>query len=518
MWEREETGYLIGIDIGTSSTKTVLIDESGNTVGKASEEYPIDSPRPLWAEQDPDNWWNATKRTVREVLDKSKIDASDIRGIGLSGQMHGTVLIDKSHRCLRPAIIWADQRSASQCQKIHEKVGKELLLEVACNPAVTGFMAPTVLWIKEHEPKVYRKTYKILSPKDYVRLKLTERIATEVTDASATLLLDVPKRKWSDDILELLDIPTGLLAEDIYESPMITGEVSREAAKETGLPTGVPVVGGGGDQEMGAIGNGIVKPGLVSSTIGTGGQLFSAIDEVKVDPHLRIHTFCHAVPGKWHALGAMLSAGLSLRWFRDNLGTAEKLVGDRCGLNPYALMDREASRVGPGCEGLIFLPYLIGERTPYLDPNAKGVFFGLTLRHTRAHMIRAIMEGVAFGLRDSLEIFKELGIAVDRVVVAGGGARSSLWRQIQSDVFSRELVTVNVEEQAAFGAALISGVGAKIYESVEEACRRTIRFRGQTRPITENVEKYDRYYLIYRSLYRTLKNEFDGISRLVAKK
>jgi xylulokinase len=507
-------GYLVGIDVGTSSTKTILIEDGGKVISKASQEYPIKMPHPTWAEQDPEAWWDAAKRTLTEVLHQSKIKAADIAGIGLSGQMHGAVFVGKKSESLRPAIIWADQRSSAECSEIYRTVGRDLLARVVCNPAVPGFMAPTLLWMKKHEPKAFERTHKVLSPKDYVRLRLTGKIATDVTDGSATLLFDVPKRRWSDEMLKLLEIRSDLLPEDVYESQNVTGEVTPAAAEETGLSQGIPVVGGGGDQEMQAVGNGIVEPGTASSTIGTGGVLFSATDQIKVDPRLRIHTFCHAVPRRWHVQGAILSGGLSLRWFRDNLGMLERTVGDLCGIDPYGLLDLEASRVKPGCESLIFLPYLIGERTPHMDPKARGVLFGLTLRHTRAHLVRAIMEGVTYALRDSLEIFKELGIATNRIVASGGGARSCLWRQIQADVFNCELTVANTEEQAAFGAALLAGVGSGTYKSVEDACRRTIRYAENTAPIRENTAKYEQCYRVFHSLYPVLKEPFLSLSRI----
>ncbi len=505
--------YLIGIDLGTSSLKTILIDEDGKVLGEASEEYPIDTPLPNWAEQDPERWWRATKNTLRKVLTDSGVDKNEIKGISFSGQMHGTVLVDKNGKPLRPSIIWCDQRTIEECAEIVQKVGSDNLLNIACNPAVTGFMGPSVLWVKKNEPEIYDRIYKILSPKDYLRSKLTGRLAAEVTDGSATLLLDVRERSWSRDILKSLDISEDLLP-DIFESPVISGNVSRIAAEETGLPEGLPVAGGGGDQEMGAIGNGIFEPGKALVTIGTGGQLFAVIEEVKIDPWQRIHIFCHAIPGRWHVLGAMLCAGLSLRWFRDNLGDIEKRTGELSGIDPYELLGKEAEKVGAGSEGLIFLPYLIGERTPHLDPKARGVFFGLTLRHTKAHLVRAIMEGVVFGLRDALEIFKELGISFTQVVASGGGARSPLWRQIQADIFGTELVTVNVREQAAYGAALLAGVGVGVYDSVKEACERTIKIASHTYPIEKNVELYEEYYQLYRALYLHLKSDFDRVAEI----
>lgn len=507
--------YLMGIDVGTTGTKALLIREDGTVVSKAFEEYPLYTSQPGWAEQNPEDWWRATQKSIQKVLKESGVKAEEIKGIGLTGQMHGSVFLDRDQRVLRPAILWCDQRTALQCDEMTRKVGgRERLIQLTCNPAFTGFTAPKILWVRENEPKIYEKAVKVLLPKDYIRFMLTEIYATDVADASGTLLLDVKKRKWSEEVLDALEIPKDMLPE-IFESPEVTGEISGAASKATGLKRGTPVVAGAGDQAAGAVGNGVVQRGILSATIGTSGVVFAFSDEVRMDPEGRVHTFCHAVPQKWHIMGVMLSAGGSLRWFRDILGTLETRMGELTGTDPYVFLDSEAAQAKAGCEGLIFLPYLMGERTPHSDPDAKGVFFGLSLRHKKQHLVRAILEGVAYGMRDSLEIIRNLGVEIQQIRASGGGARSSLWRQIQSDIYGTELVTINVDEGPAFGAALLAGVGSKVYGSVEEACQKTIRIVSRTLPKKENAELYDKYYGVYKALYPTLKGIFDKTSKII---
>jgi len=503
--------HLMGIDVGTTGVKVLLINGEGVAISKAFTEYPLHIPQPGWAEQDPEDWWNATVMCIKKVLGDSGLGAGEVTALGLTGQMHGSVFLDKENRVLRPAILWCDQRTATQCTEITKKIGRCRLIQLTCNPAFTGFTAPKILWVRENEPDIYERSNKILLPKDYVRFKLTGDYATDVSDASGTSLLDVKKRKWSEEVLDELDIQEDLLP-NVYESPEITGEVSREASVSTGLKLGTPVVGGAGDNAAGAVGSGVIEDGIVWASIGTSGVVFASCDEPKTDPAGRIHTFCHAVPKKWHLMGVMLSAGGSLRWFRDNLGGLEIQAGKSRGEDPYVLLDAEASRAEPGCKGLIFLPYMAGERTPHGDPNARGVFFGLTLHHGKPHLIRSVMEGVAYGMRDSLEIMRGLGIKTNQIRASGGGARSDLWRQIQADIYGTELVTINSEEGPAFGAALLAGVGAKVYGDVGEACERTIKKAGRTKPIKENMKIYDKYYEIYRSLYPALKSCFDNIA------
>ncbi|WP_027624312.1 xylulokinase [Clostridium lundense] len=502
--------YLLGIDIGTSGTKTVLFDSCGNTISSATEEYELYQPKAGWAEQRPEDWWQATVKSIRTVITKSGVNSEDIKGIGLSGQMHGLVLLDKENKVLRPSIIWADQRTSKECEQITNLVGKERLIEITANPALTGFTASKIMWVKNNEPEIYEKAHKILLPKDYVRFMLTGEFATEVSDASGMQLLNVRERNWSKEVLEKLQIDKDLLA-PVYESQEVTGKVTSEVAELTGLKEGTIVVGGAGDQAAGAIGNGIVKPGIVSSTIGTSGVVFAYTDKVTIDPLGRVHTFCHAVPNTWHVMGVTQGAGLSLKWFRDNFCNSEKEASKLMGVDPYELMTKEAINVLPGCEGLIYLPYLMGERTPHLDPYAKGVFFGLTPRHTKAHMLRAVMEGVSYSLKDCMEIIKELGIDVKEVRASGGGGRSPLWRQMQSDMFKSEVVTINSSEGPALGVALLAGVGAEIYSSVEEACDKVIARENLQTPIEENHNIYTKYYEAYKDLYVSLEHNFKSL-------
>ncbi|MDI7247220.1 MAG: xylulokinase [Bacillota bacterium] len=509
---------LLGIDIGTSGTKVIVMDEDGGIVASATEVYPLHTPRPNWAEQDPADWWAAAVGAIRRACERGGVEPADIGCVGLTGQMHGLVLLDEKDQVLRPAILWCDQRTMDECRWIIGAVGgAERLRELTCNPALTGFTAPKIVWVRDHEPDVYKKIRKVLLPKDYIRFMLTGEYATEVSDASGTLLFDVEDRRWSHDVLGALGVSEDWLPR-CYESPEVTGRVTEAAARETGLAEGTPVVGGGGDQAAGAVGSGIVKPGAISVTVGTSGVVFAYMDEPALDAEGRLHTFCHAVPGKWHAMGVTLGAGGSMRWFRDALCEAEVAVARCAGTDPYEIITAEAAHAEPGCEGLVFLPYVAGERTPYPDPNARGVFFGLSLRHTKAHMARAVMEGVAFSLRDCLELVKALGVSIGELRVSGGGARSTLWRQIIADVFGSPLVTLEVTEGPAYGAALLAGVGAGVYRSVPEACERTIKPAGVTEPELSGVGLYEEYYGLYRDLYPRLKPEFDRAAEIVSRR
>jgi len=506
--------YLLGIDVGTTGTKALLIAEDGRVVARSNHEYPLLTPRPTWAEQNPADWWEATIAGIRDVLKESDVAPKDVVGIGLSGQMHGSVFLDERSEVIRPAILWCDQRTADQCRWITERAGERTVIEETFNPVLTGFTAPKIVWLRQNEPEAYARVRKILLPKDYIRFMLTGEFATEVSDASGTSLLNIAKRRWSARMLAALDLTEDMLPA-VYESPEVSGRISAEAAQATGLAAGTPVVGGGGDQAAGAVGNGIVRQGVVSVTTGTSGVVFAHMDEPRMDPQLRTHTFCHAVPGKWHVMGVMLSAGGSLRWYRDALAQQEVAEAKQRGVDPYELLTEEAAQAPPGCEGLIFLPYLTGERTPYPDPWARGVYFGLTLRHARPHLVRAILEGVSYGLRDSLEILREMGLPISQVRASGGGARSALWRQIQADVFDAEMVTINVDEGPAFGVALLAGVGAGVFATVEEACDRTITITDRTGPNPDTSALYDTYYPIYQALYASLKDHFVEVGRLV---
>jgi xylulokinase len=505
--------YLLGLDIGTTGTKALLVTEKGKLIARGTSEYPLLTPKPSWAEQDPGWWWRATKKSIAHVLRVSNVRSREIVGIGLSGQMHGSVFLDGGSKVIRPAILWCDQRTQAECDEITAAFGFKGLLRLTCNPARTGFTAPKILWLRKHEPRHWQRVRKILLPKDYIRFLLTGEFATEVSDASGTLLFDVKNRTWSQALLEKLRIPRDYLPES-NESFEISGRVTRRAAEETGLAAGTPIVGGGGDQAAGGVGNGIVEKGIISSVIGTSGVVFAFSDRPEYDRDGRLHTFCHAVPGKWHMMGVTLAAGGSFRWLRDNLCQEEVIAARRTRVDPYELMTLKAEAVPAGSEGVIFLPYMIGERTPYPDPNARGVFLGLTLRHTKAHIVRSVMEGVAFSLRDSLEIMKSLHLPIKEIRASGGGGKSKLWRQIQADVFNTEVVTINIDEGPAFGAALLAAVGAGEFRSVEEACRATIRVTSRVAPQQKGVRRYEEHYALYSSLYPLLRDTFRQLARL----
>ncbi|HEV2472779.1 MAG TPA: xylulokinase, partial [Chthonomonadales bacterium] len=505
--------YLMGIDIGTSGTRTILIEPGGHVVAQDTQEYPLYAPRPLWSEQDPADWWMAACGTIQRTLQKSGIPAGQVKAVGLSGQMHGAVFLDSSDAVIRPAILWNDQRTQLECEWITDRLGPDLIHAEICNPILTGFTAGKIVWLRNHEPHHYARVAKILLPKDFVRHKLTGEFATEVSDASGTALFDVRKRRWSEAALEAIDIPIKWLPAS-YESPEITGRISREGAAATGLDEGTPVVGGGGDQAAGAVGSGIVTTGVVSSTVGTSGVVFAFSDEPVVDSALRMHTFCHAVPNKWHLMGVMLSAGGSLQWYRDTFGQPEKVVASAIGCDPYELICREADSAPAGCEGLLFLPYLTGERTPHPDPNARGVLFGLTRRADRRYVARAILEGVAYGLRDSFAIMHAMKVPITQVRASGGGARSKVWLAIQTDVIGRPHVLTNVDEGPAFGVALLAGVGSGVYNSVEEACGGTIHVTSSTEPDPERSKMYGRYYPVFQSLYQHLQGDFQSVAAL----
>jgi xylulokinase len=507
--------YLLGIDVGTSGSKAILIGDDGAVKASVTTEYPLYTPKPLWAEQNPSDWWAATVDSIQRVLEESGVAAADVAGVGLTGQMHGLVLLDAQGEVLRPCIMWNDQRTAAQCAAITEKVGLENVLRLTGNPVLPGFTAPKIAWVRENEPQVYAKAAKVLLPKDYIRYRLTGGFFGEVSDASGTSMFDVGRRQWSDEMLQALEVPREWLPE-VTESPEASARISAEAAAETGLLEGTPVVGGGGDQAAQAVGTGIIAEGVVSATLGTSGVVFAASDSYRVEPEGRLHAFCHAVPGMWHLMGVMLSAAGSFRWYRDTLGQEEIAQAQETGRDPYDILTDAAAEVAPGCEGLIFLPYLTGERTPYPDPNARGVFFGLTLRHGKPHMTRAVLEGVAYGLLDSLELMRALGLSIEQVRASGGGARSALWRQILADVFDAEIVTVNVTEGAAYGAALLAGVGAGVYADVTAACEAAIQLTGRTEP-GPAVPTYADYYPRYRALYPALAPEFAAIAEVVGK-
>lgn len=500
--------YLLGIDIGTSGARAIVVNGSdGRVVAGATTEYSLATPQPLWAEQNPEDWWRGTVEAVQSALAQAKASVDreiEISSVGLSGQMHGVVLLDTAGQVLTPSIIWCDGRSQAECDYITAKVGANHLIELTSNPALVGFSASKLLWLRQHKPAIWERARKFLLPKDYIRYKLTGEYASEVSDASGTLLFDVTGRQWSSEMLHLLELDRDLLP-PVYESPQVSAQISPTVAAQLGLKAGTPVVGGGGDQAAGAVGNGVVRAGLVSSTVGSSGVVFAYSSEPVRDPGGRVHTFCHAVPGAWHVMGVTQGAGLSLRWVRDEvMGELEKAAAAQAGRDIYELMTAQAATVAAGSDGLLFLPYLMGERTPHLDPQARGVWFGLTAAHKRAHLIRSVLEGVTYSLRDCLEILLEMGLPVEEIRASGGGGKSALWRQIQADVFNREVVTLNAAEGPAYGAALLAGVGAGVWSSVEEACAACIRVTTATRPATATTEVYQHYYPLYGDLYKRL--------------
>lgn len=505
-----ETTYLLGIDVGTTGSKAILIDAAGDVVGSSTNEYPLHTPRPNWSEQNPEDWWRASVASIREVLRAIDGRGDRVVGVGLTGQMHGLVLLDKDGRVLRPCILWNDQRTAEQCAQITRRVGPDRVMQLTGNPVLTGFTAPKLLWVEQNEPEVHRSVAGVLLPKDYVRYRLTGERFSDVSDASGTSLFDVAGRRWSDEMLEAVGVPRAWLPQ-VSESPQVTTRISPGAASETGLAADTPVVGGAGDQSAQAVGTGIVAEGVVSATIGTSGVVFAASDSCRVDPHGKLHALCHAVPDMWHLMGVMLCAGGSLRWYRDTLAESERQQAQQEGRNPYEVMIESAAEAPPGCEGLIFLPYLTGERTPHADPDARGVFFGLTMRHGKGHLIRSVLEGVAYGLCDSLGLMRGLGLDAREIRVSGGGARSDLWRQILADVFNCPVATVNVTEGAAYGAALLAGVGVNVFPNVTEACRAAVRVTNHTDPGPQ-ASVYEPYYKCYRDLYPALATQFKTLA------
>jgi xylulokinase len=493
--------YFIGIDASTTATKALLIDEEGAVAGAAAAEYGFETPRPLWSEQHPDLWWHGAVQSIRQVLADSSVDGRAVRGIGLTGQMHGLVLLDEGGQVLRPAILWNDQRTGAECDEIRARLGRERLIRITGNDALTGFTAPKILWVRNHEPEVYGRVRHVLLPKDYVRFQLTGEHATDRAGGAGTLLFDLAARDWSAEVVAALGIDLAWLP-PTFEGPAVTGAVSEPAAEATGLAAGTPVVGGGGDQAAQAVGVGAVEAGIVALTLGTSGVVFASADQPIVEPDGRLHAFCHAVPGKWHLMGVMLSAAGSLRWFRDTVAPGED----------FDALTGRAEGVPAGSEGLFFLPYLTGERTPHPDPLARAAFVGLTVRHTRDHMTRAVLEGVAFGLRDSFELMRGAGLPVIRQVrVSGGGAKSPLWRQILADVLEVELATVNTTEGAAYGAALLGATGCGAFSDVESACAAAVQVTGRTEPGPASTA-YRPLYPLYRDLYPALRPNFHSLA------
>jgi xylulokinase len=496
-----EQMYFLGMDVGTGGTRVVLIDGTGTIVASAASEHaPFKAERPGWAEQEPQDWWRATQVAIRETLAQAAASlggeiAGKIGGIGLTGQMHGAVMLDKAGKVLRPALIWCDQRTGPQCDWLHRELGREHLIELVANPALPNFTLTKLLWVREHQPEIYAQIAHVLCPKDYVRLQLTGTYAMDVQEASGTLLLDVANRKWSSTVARAAHVHEEWLPE-LFESPEICAYISDAAAAATGLKAGTPVVAGAGDQGAGAVGMGILEPGAVSVTIGTSGVVFAATAQPSMDKGGRLHTFCHAVPGRWHVMGVTQAAGLSLRWLRDIL-----LPG-----GSYDALTAEAAKVAPGSDGLLWTPYLLGERTPHLDSQARAAFVGLTADHGRGHMTRAVMEGVAYSLKDSFTLFAEMEVPVKGVRLGGGGARSPLWRAIQAGVYGHTCDVLVAEEGGAFGAALLAGVGGGGWRTVEAACAAGITVAEQIVPEQATVDRYARGYRGFRQVYPALRS------------
>ena len=505
--------YLLGIDLGTSGTKTVLFDQTGKGICSATVEYPLYQPQNGWAEQDPEDWYHAAVSTIQTVLGKSGVNPADVVSMGISGQMHGLVMLDENNQVIRRSIIWADQRTARECEEITEKVGYENMIRITANPALTGFTLSKLMWVRKHEPENYARCRHILLPKDYVRFMLTGDFATEVSDASGMQMLDVPNRCWSDELLGILDIDKALLPK-VYESCEVTGHISAEAAKLTGLTEKTLVVGGAGDNAAAAVGTGVVVDGKAFTTIGTSGVVFAHTDKLAIDPKGRVHTFCCAVPGAWHVMGVVQAAGLSLKWFRDNFCASEMATAAAMGVDTYELTNQEAAQSPIGANKLIYAPYLMGERTPHLDADCRGIFFGLSAMHQRRDLLRAVMEGVTYALNDSLNILKGMGVAPETMLACGGGGKSPLWRQMLADVMNCPVATTVNTEGPALGVAILAGVGAGLYRTVPEACQAMIHENPAQQPIAENIPKYAKVYEVYRKLYPANQQLFKELGNL----
>ncbi len=510
--------YLIGIDVGTSATKTVLFDENGNVISQSSYEYPMYTPENGWAEQEPLDWKTGVLTTVSNVVKEGVStgrvsDVEYIKGIGISGQMHGLVMLDEKGDVIRPSIIWCDQRTGAEVEDMLGIMPREKWIEITANPPLTGWTAAKILWVRKNEPENYKKCRHILLPKDYIRYVLTGEFATEVSDASGMQLMDVSKRNWSQEVLDKLDIDINLLGR-MYESCEVTGKLLPEVAQSLGLTTDTVVVGGAGDNAAAAVGTGVVREGTAFTTIGTSGVVFAHTDEVKIDPEGRVHTCCCAVPGAWHIMGVTQAAGFSLKWFRDNFCQSYITEAAKKGVDPYDLINDDIETVPVGSDRLIYLPYLNGERTPHLDDKARGVFFGLSGIHTRKHLLRAVMEGVSYSLCDCNDILGEMGINVKEMMACGGGGKSKIWRQMLSDLYGCKVATINQEQGPALGVAILAGVGSGVYESVQDACDKLITKAKETDPVAENVAKYAEYHKLYKKLYKDLKDDYRALAEL----
>jgi xylulokinase len=506
--------YLMGIDVGTSGVKCLLIDEDGGVVAETTKSYPIHSPRPSWFEQDPEDWWRGTVDAIREVLASEGIGDGEVSGIGLTGQYHGLVILDRDGKVLRRSILWNDQRTASQAAYLVEKAGRDRLLKTAATVGAPYFTACKLQWVKDNEPAVYEKVFKMMLPKDYIRYRLTGEFATDVSDASGTLFLDVPARRWSDDMPSLLGFDGSILP-NLVESPEVSGAVARTAAEETGLKAGTPVAGGAGDQAAAAVGLGIVEEGYITYSIGTSGVIYAATDSVRIDGESRVNTFCHAVPGTWCLLSCINAAAGSYQWYREKFAQVEEAAAEKSGRDVYALLEEEAKKAPLGSDKLFFLPYLAGERHPHTDTNARGVYFGLHAGHGRPNMIRSVLEGVAYAFRDCLEIHREHDVRIDEIRATGGGAKSPLWMDIMVNVTGQGIVMMEADQGgAAFGASILGGVAAGVYGSVPEACGRIVKTGRRLDPDPDMRDRYEPFFHFYRTLYPVVKDRYASLAEL----
>lgn len=507
--------YVLSLDVGTSATKTILVNEAGEVIAKATKEYDFIVPKPGWAESDPEMWWNAAVETIKKVMEKSKIDPGEVAAIGLSGQMHTLVPLDKNGKVIRNAIMWNDQRVAKQCEYVHEKVGgEERLIDYVANTALPGYTIGKILWIKENEPENYEKIEKFIIAKDYIRYKMTGEVVTDVSDASGTCLFDVEKNCWSESLINLLEIKSNIFPE-VVESPQISGYLTKEAANILGLKEGTPVVGGAGDVLAQAVGTGVTEEGIAMLIIGTAGIASVALSKFGRNPGGSLQLFRGGVPGEWNIFGCTLTAGGSFKWLRDAIGHEEKVLANLTGDDAYNILVNEAVQEEIGSRGLLFTPYLVGERCPYTDPNVRGAFVGLNIMHDKRSFVRAVLEGIVFSLKDALRLIQTLGVPIKQIRVSGGGAINPKWRQIQADILGAEVVTVSYSgEGGSYGAAILAGVGAGFWPSVKDATKKLLKIETRTEPIKENNEKYEKIYDIYREIYPALKNINEKISML----
>ncbi|MBS3787888.1 xylulokinase [Candidatus Bipolaricaulota bacterium] len=502
---------MLGLDLGTTGVKALAINNQGEVLASHTEEYKLHHPQQGWSEQSADDWWEATVKAIKKILKKESVEGKNINGLAFSGQMHGSVFLDDEGEVIRNPILWNDTRTTKQCRKIEDKIGKERLLELVGNPALEGFTAPKVLWLRENEPENYEKLDTLLLPKDYIVYRLTGRRVTENSDAAGTILYDVENQEWSKEVCESLGIDRNLLPE-VLDSVDVVDSIKDELAEEVGLPKDTPVVAGGADNACSAVGNGITEEGLFLASIGSSGVVLAHSDHMEIDFGARVHSFNHSVPDKWYLMGVMLNAGLSYRWFRDTFSSLEVQTGEFTNRDPYELLNSEAAQAPPGSGGLIYLPYLNGERTPHKDANARGTFFGFSGTHEKRHFVRSVLEGVTFGLRDSFELIKDMGVEPKQIRATGGGAKSALWRGIQADIFGQEVVTTAVDEGPAYGAALLAGTGSGVFESVENAVDECVETNSIQSPRPENERIYEDLYPVYRSLYTSLAEDYEKLA------